>query len=315
MKAYDVMTKFIYLAVISIILILFAIVIGLYIKNAPQPLGKIHVLEETDGLYSRLKVIEYHGYRALISDGIIQTVIPFSSLGIIRGTLISGRDYIELIPFFRPNTRTGLLIGTGAGLHIRALSLYGIEIQGVDIEPEVIRLAEKYFDLAAEINIADGREFLIQDKRHYDTIIIDAFIGETVPEHLYTKESFNLVEEHLNPGGIFVVRLIGHPEHPAIQAVARTIQDVFPYMAAVKSGIENELQHIFIFASRTILKLKAGKSYELSKYGFTGEEFCDINTCNAVLLTDDKSNLSLLTKDIAAEYRRNSLRIMKELLW
>ncbi|MBN2182551.1 MAG: fused MFS/spermidine synthase [Sedimentisphaerales bacterium] len=275
----------------------------------------MHVLEEAEGLYSHLKVIEYHGTRALMSDGIFQTIIPFSGLGIIRGSLISSRDYIELIPYFRPNTRTGLLIGTGAGLHIRSLALYKIDIKGVDIEPATISLAEKYFDLAAEINIADGRDFLLRDKQKYDTIIIDAFIGGTVPEHLYTKESFELVEERLNPDGVFVVRLIGHPEHPSIQAVALTIKDVFPYTVALQSGIENELQHIFIFAGNSTLKLTAGKSYELSKYDFTGEEFCDINTHNAVLLTDEKSNLSLLTKDIAAEYRRNSLSLAKELLW
>lgn len=309
------MTKYIYLAVVSIIFVIFAIVNRSYVEKASRPLGEIHVLEEADGLYSHLKVIEYNGTRALICDGVFQTIIPFSGLGIIRGSLISSRDYIELIPYFRPNTRTGLLIGTGAGLHIRLLALYGIDIQGVEIEPEVIRLAEKYFDLAAEITIADGRDFLLRDKQKYDTIIIDAFIGGTVPEHLYTRESFKLVEEHLNPDGVFVVRLIGHPEHPAIQAVARTIMDVFPCIVALQSGIANELQNIFIFASMTNLELTAGKSYELSKYGFTGEEFCDINTCNAVLLTDKKSNLSLLSEDIAAGYYQNSLGLTKELLW
>lgn len=309
------MTKYIYLAVISIIFVILAIVNRSYVEKASRPPEEIHVLEEADGLYSHLKVIEYHGTRALISDGVFQTIIPFSGLGIIRGSLISSHDYIELIPYFRPKTRTGLLIGTGAGLHIRSLALYGIEIQGVEIEPEVIRLAEKYFDLAAEIKIADGRDFLLRDEQKYDTIIIDAFIGGTVPEHLYTKESFKLVEEHLKPGGVFVVRLIGHPEHPAIQAVARTIMDVFPYIVALQSGIANELQHIFIFASRMNLELTAGKIYELSRYGFTSEEFCDINTRNAFMLTDDKSNLSLLTEDIMTGYYRNSLSLTKELLW
>lgn len=309
------MTKYIYLAVISIILVILAVVNKSYVEKASRPLGEMHVLEEVDGLYNHLKVIEYHGTRALISDGTFQTIIPFSGLGIIKGSLISSRDYIELIPYFRPKIRTGLLIGTGAGLHIRSLALYGIDVRGVDIDPAIISLAEKYLDLTAEITIADGRDFLLRDKQKYDTIIIDAFIGGTVPEHLYTRESFKLVEEHLKPGGVFVVRLIGHPEHPAIQAVARTITDVFPYIVALQSGIANELQHIFIFASRTNLELAAGKSYELSKYGFTGEEFCDINTRNAVLLTDDKSNLSLLSEDIAAGYYRNSLSLTKELLW
>lgn len=273
------------------------------------------MLEEVEGLYGHLEVLEYRGTRALVCNGIFQTVMPSFGLSIVRGTLIRGCDYIELIPYFRPEARTGLLVGVGAGLHNRVLMLYGIEVCGVEIEPAVIRLAEKYFDLAAEVDVMDGRAFLVRDQRQYDAIIIDAFLGGIPPEHLYTKEAFELVDEHLNRDGVVVVHLIGYPEQPAIQAVTRTVKEVFPYIVAVRSGIANELQDIFIFASQTTLELGGGERLKLSMYGFTGEEFCDINTHGAVLLTDDKSNLALLSSEFVAEHRRNSLKLRGESLW
>lgn len=292
-----------------------AIVAGWAVEQPPQPVGAMRVLEEVEGLYGHLEVLEYRGTRALVCNGIFQTVMPSFGLSIVRGTLIRGCDYIELIPYFRPEARTGLLIGVGAGLHNRVLMLYGIEVRGVEIEPTVIRLAKEYFGLAAEVNIMDGRAFLVRDQRRYDAVIIDAFLGGNPPEHLYTKEAFELVDEHLNRDGVLAVRLIGHPEQPAIQAVTRTVKEVFPYIVVVRSGIANDLQNVFLFASRTALELGGGERLELGMYGFTGEEFCDINIHDAALLTDDKSNLASLSDELVAEHRHNSLKLRREPLW
>jgi len=291
------------------------IVAGWTFKSGSQGAGVMRVLEEVEGLYGHLEVLEHRGTRALACNGIFQTVVPTSGLGIVRGTLIRGCDYVELIPYFRPGTRKALLIGVGAGLHERALTLYGIEVHGVEIDPAVIRLAARYFDLASEVMVADGRAFLVRDRQRYDAVIIDAFLGGSPPEHLYTKEAFELIDEHLNPEGVLVVRLIGYPEHRAICTVARTLQVVFPYIQAVRSGIGNEIQHVFIFASRTALELGGGERLELSMYGITGEELCDINTHNAAVLTDDRTGLALLSSDLVAEHRRNSLRLRRKPLW
>lgn len=299
----------------AIVIGVLGIVGGRTFKSGPQASGAMRVLEEVEGLYGDLEVLEYRGTRALACNGIFQTVLPTSSLGIARGTLIRGRDYVELIPYFRPGARKALLIGVGAGLHEQALTIYGIEVIGVEIDPAVIRLAAEYFDLAAEVTVADGRAFLVRDQQRYDAAIIDTFLGGTVPEHLYTKEAFELVDEHLNPDGVLVVRLIGYPEHPAICAVAQTLQIVFPHIQAVRSGIGNEIQHVFVFGSRAALELRGSERIKLGMYGFTGEELCDINTHGAAVLTDDRTGLALLSSDLVAEHRRNSLRLRRKPLW
>ena len=277
--------------------------------------GPMRVVEEVEGVYGYLEVLEHGGTVALVCNGIFQTVLPVSGLGIMRGTLIRGRDYIELIPYFRPGTRTALLIGVGGGLHAQSLALYGIEVHGVEVEPAVIPLAVEYFGLAAEVTVGDGRAFLVREQRRFDAVILDAFVGGAAPEHLFTKEAFEQMGEHLNPDGVLAIRLIGHPEHRAVRAVARTVEEVFGHTVAVQSGIGSELQHVFVFASKAALELGGAELAELAGYGFTGEEVCDIDTAGTALLTDDRSGLTLMSSDIVAAHRENCFRIRRKPLW
>jgi spermidine synthase len=288
---------------------------GLSSPVGQQAMGPMQVLESVEGRYGYLEVLEHHGTVALVCNGVFQTVLPVSGLGIMRGTLIRGRDYIELLPYFRPGTRTALLIGVGGGLHAQSLAFYGIEVHGVEVEPAVIPLAVEYFGLAAEVTAGDGRAFLARQQRRFDAIVLDAFVGGAAPEHLFTKEAFEEMGEHLNPDGVLAIRLIGQPGHRAIRAVARTVEKVFGHTVAVRSGIGSELQHVFLFAGKAGLKLGSMERLDLAGYGFTGEEFCDINTDGAALLTDDKSGLMLLSSDIVAAHRKNCLRLRREPLW
>jgi spermidine synthase len=288
---------------------------GLILPVRHETRGPMRVVEEVEGRYGHLEVLEHHGTVALVCNGIFQTVLPTSGLGIMRGTLIRGRDYVELLPYFRPGVRTALLIGVGGGLHAQSLAFYGIEVHGVEVEPAVIPLAVEYFGLAAEVTVGDGRAFLTRQQRRFDAIVLDAFVGGAAPEHLFTKEAFEQMGEHLNQDGVLAIRLIGHPEHRAICAVARTVEKVFGHTVAVRSGIGSELQHVFIFAGRQALELGGVELAELAGYGFTGEEVCDINTAGAALLTDDKSALMLMSSDIVAAHRENCLRLRREPLW
>ena len=101
-----------------------------------------------------------------------------------------------------------LMIGMGGGSitwylhnHIPEAS-----ITAVELDPEMIRLAEKYYELKPQPNYniveADGRLFLVRDKKSYDLIFIDAYRGPFVPFHLLTREYYELVKKRLKPGGI-----------------------------------------------------------------------------------------------------------------
>lgn len=278
----------------------------------PQAAGPVKLLERVEGLYSYLEVLDIHGRPALVCNGVFQAAMPPASVGLFPGMLIRARDYTELIPFLRPGSKTALLIGLGGGLHVQALSLYGIEVQAVEIEPAVAELAEKHFGLHADVTIADGRAFLARTNKHFDAVVLDAFIGGAAPEHLYTVESFRRIADLLGPEGVLVIHLVSRPRHPATLAVVRTLQAVFEHTLGARSGFDDELQHIYLFASRAPLGLQGARCDDLPHYGFSGQEFFELRGDEGILLTDDRTCLAMLSRELVAEHHRRSLETRRQ---
>ena len=84
-------------------------------------LTSFRVLASLQGTHGRLQVLENSKLRILACDGVIQTAVPTGGEHKLPGALIRGRDYVGLIPYYRPRARDGLLIGLGAGLHVQSL--------------------------------------------------------------------------------------------------------------------------------------------------------------------------------------------------
>jgi len=277
--------------------------------------GPLRVLEVAGGRHGRIEVLEHRGFLALAIDGVFQTVVPPSIQGIHRGLLLRGGDHIELIPWLRPSARKALIIGLGGGLQARALEVYGISVTAVEIDPEVVRLARKHFGVTCRVAVGDGREFLVRCSRLFDAIVLDAFAGADPPEHLFTREAFESAANRLEPGGVLAVHLFGHPEHPAIRAVARTLEAVFPHILATASGEFQDIQAIYIFASDLPLRPGPWVRAELDNLGFTGREILDIDTRGSPVLTDGGRGLSALARDIAGRHRGFSLEIRRNPPW
>ncbi len=115
----------------------------------------------------------------------------------------------------QPAARRLLMIGFGGG----QISTYlferidGMEVDGVDIDPEVVRLARTYFgvpdDPRYRTHVSDGRLFVekIRPGPRYDMIVLDAFRGVFVPYHLKTRQFYRALRERLAPGGVVVANL------------------------------------------------------------------------------------------------------------
>ena len=273
------------------------------------------VVETVQGKYGRLEVLELKGMRILTCDDVIQTAAPAAGADLLPGSLVRARDYVELAAFYRPRARTALLIGLGGGLHARSLACHGITVHAVDIEPAIIPLARKYFGFTGEATVADGREFLDRTDRRFDAIVLDVFQGGSVPKQLYTKEAFARMRQCLTNDGVLAVHLVSHPRHPATAAVAHTLRAAFPHMVALQSGLGNELQHIYFLAARSPLELTSRQRLKLDAFGFTGDEFFTPDRKTGPLLTDDRTNLDQLCRDLAAEHRRHSLEILRSPPW
>ena len=98
---------------------------------------------------------------------------------------------------FQPNPQQILVIGLGGGTVPTALAqlLPEAQITVVEIDPAVVQAAEDYFDFKeteqTRVIVSDGRVYTkraVGRQEHYDLIMLDAFNGDYIPEHLMTRE-------------------------------------------------------------------------------------------------------------------------------
>lgn len=134
----------------------------------------------------------------------------------------------------QPQPKRLLMIGFGGGQISNYLfeRVPGLEIDAVDIDPEVIRLARKYFGVPSSpryrTHVADGRLFVEQAPTEpgWDMIMLDAFRGVFVPLHLKTAEYYHALLEHLTPQGVVVANL--HNATPMYKHDRTTFAHAFP---------------------------------------------------------------------------------------
>ncbi|MEW6997337.1 spermidine synthase [Colwelliaceae bacterium BS250] len=121
--------------------------------------------------------------------------------------------YVMTSLVFNAAPKNVLIIGLGGGtLSNNLLVMYpDIAIDNVEIDPAVVRVAIDYFDFKQTdkvvSHVQDGRIFIkraLRKKQQYDLIILDAFNGEYIPEHLLTKEFLEETKALLSEQGVLV---------------------------------------------------------------------------------------------------------------
>lgn len=104
-----------------------------------------------------------------------------------------------------------LIIGLGGGTLSNTIhQLYpNAYIDNVEIDPAVTKVAREFFGFIENEKITsveqDGRIFIKRaklKKQQYDWIILDAFNGDYIPEHLLTKEFLEETQSILAKNGI-----------------------------------------------------------------------------------------------------------------
>lgn len=110
-----------------------------------------------------------------------------------------------------PEPKRILIIGLGGGTMSNTLAqLYPqSQIDNVEIDQAVIKVARDYFGFFENNQIKtynqDGRIYIkraLLKKQQYDWIILDAFNGDYIPEHLMTKEFLQEAKALLSKNGV-----------------------------------------------------------------------------------------------------------------
>lgn len=104
-----------------------------------------------------------------------------------------------------------LVLGVGGGSVLKTLVdevKYKKELIGVEIDAEMIQIANNYFQLDKIPNLTiiidDAFEFVLKTKRTYDLIIIDIFEDTKMPNFLYEKFFMHRVSDLLNNKGFIL---------------------------------------------------------------------------------------------------------------
>jgi spermidine synthase len=112
-----------------------------------------------------------------------------------------------------PEPERILMIGLGGGSITRVFhALYPDAIQDlVEIDEAVVRVAREYFMFeekpGMEVHVRDARVFVkraLAAGERYDYVMLDAFTGDYIPEHLMTREFLQEVRGILAPDGVLV---------------------------------------------------------------------------------------------------------------
>ncbi|MHB8509435.1 MAG: spermidine synthase [Candidatus Dormibacteria bacterium] len=195
------------------------------------------VLYESDSEYGYIQVAQVGEERQLILNeghAVHSIYTP--------GQLLTGGywDFFSAAPVFGSPEyrgrapRRALIIGLAGGTVARQLTAVypGIQLDGVEIDPRLIAVGRRYFDMN-EPNLnavaADGRFFLDTTRSRYDLIGLDAYRQPYIPFHLTTREFFQSCREHLADGGVLAIN-VGRAAHDyrLVDAITGTVRSVFP---------------------------------------------------------------------------------------
>ena len=162
--------------------------------------------------------------------------------GYLTGDVWDGYLVLPFAALDRAPGRVAIL-GNAAGTTARAYGRFfpEAEIDGVEIDPELEEVGNRFFDMSSNPNLTvhdeDARPWLRRSPGGYDVIMVDAYRQPYIPFYLATKEFFELVRERLRPGGVMIVNA-GHPEgnDDLEQVLGRTISEEFP--AVLRDPIE-----------------------------------------------------------------------------
>jgi len=277
------------------------------------------VVYRTETPYQELRVIDRGDTRTLYLDGQPHSAMDRSD---------PDRHVFEYTRYFHlpflfaddPGDVDRVLFVGGGGFTgpKRFLEEHDVTVDVVEIDPEVIAVAEEYFGVEESdrltVHNADGRAFLRGTDRSYDLIVLDAYRKDKVPFHLTTVEFMRLAADRLSADGMLYANLISAPRGPAstfFRAEYRTIDRVFPQVYAFPTSRSGAVQNIELIATAdptpvteaTLRERNRRREIGVDLGSEIGSYRREVTVGDAPLLRDDRAPIdSLLDPMVGRRY-------------
>ena len=198
---------------------------------------------ETESSYNYIQVVQQGDTTSLILNDGHAVHSVYNPNDVLTG---GPWDYFAVAPLINPGAGIGsvhnaLLIGLAGGTVAHQLTAaYGpIPIDGVEIDPEIVDVGERYFHMSEvapglHVHVADGRYYLRTTSQRYDLIGVDAYHQPYIPFQMTTREFFGEIASHLTPTGVAAMN-VGRTatDYRLVNAIASTMHTVFPYVYAI----------------------------------------------------------------------------------
>ncbi|MDX2224460.1 MAG: methyltransferase domain-containing protein [Rhodospirillaceae bacterium] len=96
-----------------------------------------------------------------------------------------------------------LMIGCAGGTLATMLARSGVRVTAVDIDPLAFRVARRHFNLPRSVDCVtgDGLAYMQSTRRVFDGVVIDAFVGERVPEQFMGPDLVRAAGRRLTADG------------------------------------------------------------------------------------------------------------------
>jgi len=206
-----------------------------YGRRMPINAGNSKILYTAEGRNSSVAITQWYNSTIYVNvNGHVEaTTEPYD--------MTLQRMVGHLPALLHPDPRSVLGIGFGAGVSAGTFTRYpGIQkITICEIEPVIPPASTKFF-AAQNYSVAhnpkthivfdDARHYLLTTTEKFDIIAsdpLDVFIKGTAA--LYSREYFEAVKEHLNPGGMFTLYVpLYETDEPTIRSELATFFYAFP---------------------------------------------------------------------------------------
>lgn len=191
------------------------------------------LIYETESAYNFIQVLDDHGLRLLtVNEGQAYQSVYYPNTVRLGGYW----DLFLVTPYLTTPQppRSLLVVGLAAGTVTKQFAqVYPqIRMDGVEIDPEIVRVGREFFDMQEKnlnVIVDDGRAALRKTNAQYDVIVVDAYRQPYVPFHLATVEYYQELAMHLTERGVIAINAARTPtDARLVDAIAATLHRVFP---------------------------------------------------------------------------------------
>jgi len=295
-------------------------IMSMTFKSNSEFSDEYQILYESEGILGQIKVVDHPAYeftadnrpgRALIVNNTLQSYASLNE-NLEYSIWEWSHYYPAAASIFPPKSRV-LLLGLGGGTLIKQLNRLSFDVDVVEIDERVGKVCKQFFGVDPDLDIIidDARHYIRTTQNTYDIIIYDTFLGESVPEHLLTKEGIQDAQKILKSDGMIMSNFYGFINGEAgyaARSVLKTYEAAEMNTNILATPGDEESRNLIFLASKNQLtfdelSFQEGRSDTIKNIKKLFIDRKTIDMADSEILRDNKPKLSKLYAKAAMSWK------------